>query len=152
MPRAEDERAPGACALRLGALPVPGWGARGRRLCAPASSPAPAASWGARGLGSHVSRARRRAEVWGEVGCPALPLHQAGEGGGRPLFVPGVWLRIDLAAGALGPASPCAPTPAALPTPCWLRPLGHALAAAVLEETLAGSWADRQVASSIPGF
>lgn len=70
-------------------------------------------------LGSHVSRARRRAEqVWGDVGCRALLLHQACGGAWRWLFAPGARLRVDLAAGAVGPA-PTLPTSPSVPTLRW---------------------------------
>lgn len=98
--QSEDERgaeSPPPCSGTCCPLLVGGSGAKGARpgevnnSCRELRSPE---------LGSHVSRARRRAEqVWGDAGCRALLLHQACGGAWRWLFAPGARLRIDLAAG-----------------------------------------------------
>lgn len=142
------KEAPGACRSAPGRIAFSGVGGSGAK--GEVASPC-------RELGSPRLRLPRvpGSAARGGVGRGWVPGAAPPPGWGRgraPAVCPGVWLRIDLAAGALGSASPCAPTPTAILALRWLGPLGHALAAAVLKETLAGSWADRQVASPTPAF
>lgn len=125
--KSEDERgaeSPPPCAGACCPFLVGGAGAKGAR---PGEVNNPCRELGSPRLGSHVSRARRRAEqVWGEVGCRALPLHQACEGAWRWLFAPGARLRIDLAASAIGPAPNTPPHPSPDPAlgtqSSWVTP------------------------------
>lgn len=97
-----------------------------------------------------MSGAWRRAEqVWGEVGCLVLPLTWLGKGPGAGCLPPGCGSALTLRLVPLG-----------LLHPPQHHPLDPALgdsellgrASVVWEETLAESWADRQIASPTPGF
>lgn len=59
------------------------------------------------------SAPRRAEQVWGKVGARRYPSTRLEKGAWRWLFAPRVRLRIDLAAGAVGPA-PSSPAPPAL--------------------------------------